>query len=129
MIDWFAWVQVGLALAAGLACVAFGLLGRKPNDYVLGAAVLVELLLFAQLVVAILAPGLGNPCLGNPLEFYTYLVSAIILVPVAGFWGLVERTKWSTVIIGVVLLAISIMVYRMLQIWSVPLMGTIGWIE
>ncbi|MCC7127804.1 MAG: hypothetical protein IT192_03170 [Microbacteriaceae bacterium] len=128
MIDWFAWVQVGLALAAGLVSVAAGLLGRKPNDYVLGAAVFVELLLIAQLVIAIIAPGFGNACLGNPLEFYTYLVSAIILVPVAGFWGLVERTKWSTVIIGVVLLAVSIMVYRMLQIWSILPTGTIGWI-
>ena len=51
------------------------------------------------------------------LEFYIYLVSAIILPPVAVLWALVERTRWSTVVLGVVSLAIAVMVYRMNAIW------------
>jgi len=47
------------------------------------------------------------------------LVSAIILVPLAGFWALVERNRWSTVILGVACLAVAVMVYRMYQIWAV----------
>lgn len=119
MIDWFSWLQIGVAVLAGLVALIVGLAGRKPDDFSLGAVLLLEVLLVAQLVVAILAPAFGNAPTGNPLEFYTYLVSAILLLPLAGFWALVERTKWSTVILGVAALAVAIMLYRMLQIWTV----------
>lgn len=119
MIDWFAWAQIAVAVLAGLFCLAVGFAGRKPDDISMGAVLLVELLLIAQLVVAVVAPGVGNSPTGNPLEFYTYLVSAILLVPLAGFWALIERTRWSTVILGVAALAVAIMLYRMLQIWTV----------
>lgn len=121
MIDWFAWLQIGIAVLAGLFAVIVGLAGRKPDDLSLGAVLLLEVLLVAQLAVAILAPVFGNAPTGNPLEFYTYLVSAILLLPLAGFWALVERTKWSTVVLGVAALAVAVMLYRMLQIWTVQL--------
>jgi len=119
MIEWFTWLQVTVALIAGLACVVLGLAGKRPNDITLGAAALVELLLIVQLVVAIIAPGVGNPPTGNLAEFYIYLISAIILVPAAVFWALIERNRWSTVVLGVACLAIAVMVYRMYQIWAV----------
>ncbi|MBK4347543.1 hypothetical protein [Lacisediminihabitans changchengi] len=119
MIEWFTWLQVGVAVVAGLLCVVLGFAGKRPNDITLGAAVLVELLLIAQLVVAIIAPEVGNPPTGNLAEFYVYLISAIILVPAAIFWALIERNRWSTVVLGVACLAIAVMVYRMFQIWSV----------
>jgi len=119
MIEWFTWLQVVVALLAGLACVVLGLAGKRPNDITLGAAVLVELLLIVQLVVAIVAPSVGNPPTGSLPEFYIYLISAIILVPAAVFWALIERNRWSTVVLGVACLAIAVMVYRMFQIWTV----------
>lgn len=121
MVEWFAWVQIITALAAGLLCLVLGAAGRKPDDFSLGSVLLVEVLLVAQLVVAVIAPVFGNGPSGNPLEFYTYLVSALILLPLAGFWGLIERTRWSTVILGVGCLAAAVMVYRMLQIWTIQL--------
>jgi hypothetical protein len=33
------------------------------------------------------------------------------------FWALIDRTKWSTVILGVACLAIAVMVFRMNEIW------------
>jgi hypothetical protein len=113
--------QVIVACAAGLVCVVLGLAGRKPNDITLGALVLVELLLVAQLVIALIAPGLGNHPTGNIAEFYVYLVSALLIPPLAIFWGLIERTRWSTVVLGVAAFAIAVMVFRMEQIWSVQL--------
>ncbi len=120
MIQWFSWLQIAVAVFAGVSCLVLGLLGRKPSDLVLGALALVEVLLLAQLVVAIVAPFVGNPPLGYPLEFYTYLISAILLPPVAGFWALVERTRSSTVIVGVICLAVAVMVFRMNVIWLMP---------
>jgi hypothetical membrane protein len=119
MIEWFTWLQLGVAVLAGLLCIVLGLAGRKPSDLTLGATALVELLLIGQLVVAIVAPFTGNTATGSLLEFYTYLVSAI-LVPVAGVvWALIERSRWSTVIVGAACLAVAVMLYRMWQIWTV----------
>ena len=121
MIAWFAYLQIAIAVLAGTFCLVVGFMGRKPDDYGLGATLLVEVLLVIQFVVALLAPAFGNHPTGNVLEFYTYLVSAMLLPPIAGFWGLIERDRWSTVILGVVGLSVAIMLYRMLQIWTVQL--------
>ena len=119
MIEWFAWVQVGVAVVAGLLCVVLGLAGRVPNDLVLGALALVELLLIVQVVVAIIAPTVGNPPTGSLLEFWVYLVSAVLLPPAAALWALLDRGRWATVVCGVAALAVAVMVFRMLQIWTV----------
>lgn len=118
MIEWFTWLQIAVAVGAGLLCLALGAAKQSPNDYSLGSLVVVEVLLLAQLVVAIIAPAMSNPPSGSPLEFYTYLISAIILLPVAAIWGLVERTRWSTMILGVAALAAAVMIYRMYFIWA-----------
>lgn len=119
MIEWFQWLQVAVAVGAGLLCVVAGLAGRAPNDLTIGATLLVELLIVIQLVVALLAPAFGSLPTGDGLEFWVYLVSAV-LVPAAGvLWALVERSRWSTVVLGVACLAIAVMVYRMGQIWFV----------
>ena len=121
MISAYTITQVLVACAAGLLCVVLGLAGRKPNDITLGSLVLVELLLIAQLVIALIAPGLGNHATGSVPEFYVYLISALLIPPLAIFWGLIERTRWSTVVLGVAAFAIAVMVFRMEQIWSVQL--------
>lgn len=121
MIYAYTIAQVIVACTAGLLCVVLGLAGRKPNDVTLGALVLVELLLIAQLVIALVAPGLGNHASGSVPEFYVYLISALLIPPLAVFWGLIERTRWSTVVLGVAAFAIAVMVFRMEQIWSVQL--------
>ena len=121
MIEWFTTVQVAVAVLAGVLCLVLGFAKRTPDDITLGATALVELLLVVQLVVAIVAPAVGNPPSGDLLEFYTYLVSALLLPLAGGFWALVERSRWSTVVLGVVCLAIAVMVYRMNVIWFVQL--------
>ena len=117
MIAWFAFAQIAIAVLGGILCLVLGFAGRKPNDYSLGSAALVELLLVVQLVVAIDAPGVGNPSTGNVLEFYTYQVAALVIVPLAVFWALVQRDRWSTVVVGVADLALAVMLFRMCEIW------------
>ena len=118
MIAAFTIAQVVVACDAGLLFVAIGLAGRRPNDVTLGALVLVEVLLLAQLAVALIAPALGNHPIGSVPLFYVYLISALLIPPLAVFWALVERTRWSTVVLGVAAFAIAVMVVRMAQIWA-----------
>lgn len=119
MIEWFTWVQIGVAVVAGLLCVVLGLARRPPADLTIGATLLVEVLLIAQLIVAIAAPAFGNSPTGSLLEFYLYLISALILPPLAVLWALIERNRWSTVVLGVSSLAIAVMLFRMNEIWFV----------
>ena len=121
MILGFTMVLVGTAVLVGMLCVVLGLAGRKPADLTLLALVVVEVLLLAQIVIAIVAPAVGNPPTGNPAEFWVYLVTAAIIPPLAVIWALVERTRWSTVVLGVAALAVAVMSYRMYQIWTVQL--------
>jgi hypothetical protein len=119
VIEWFTIVQVAVAVAAGLLCLILGLLNRRPSDVSVGATAIVELLLIVQLAVAIVSPLIGNDPSGSLPEYYIYLISALLLPLAAGFWALIERTRWSTVILGVACLSIAVMVYRMHQIWFV----------
>lgn len=121
MILWFTVVQIAVAVAAGLFCLVAGLMGRRPSDYTVGALALVEALLVAQVVVAIIAPLAGNPPTGDLLEYWVYLVSALLLPVGAVLWALMERSRWSTVILGVAAVAIAIMLWRMQVIWSVQI--------
>ncbi|CAH0186124.1 MULTISPECIES: hypothetical protein [unclassified Microbacterium] len=119
MILWFTNVQIVVAVAAGLFAVIAGLMGRRPSDYTVGALALVEVLLIVQVVMAIIAPFAGNLPSGDLLEFWVYLVSAVLL-PIGGvIWALLERSRWSTVILGVIAFAIAIMLWRMEVIWTV----------
>lgn len=119
MIEWFSYVQIGVAVLAGLLCVILGLAGRVPNDLVVGATAVVEVLLLAQIVVALVAPAVGNSPTGSGLEFWIYLVSAALVPPAAVVWALIDRSRWSTVVLGVACLAVAVMVYRMTAIWFV----------
>ena len=121
MIEWFEYLQIGVAVVAGVLCLVLGFAGRTPNDYTLGVTLLVEILLIAQIVIALVAPAAGNLPTGSGLEFWVYLGSAALIPPAAIFWALVERNRWSTAILGVACLAVAVMLYRMGQIWFIQI--------
>lgn len=121
MIDVFTIILVGTATLVGVLCVVLGLIGRKPADLTILGLVLVEVLLLAQVVIALIAPAVGNPPTGNLGEFWVYLVTACLMPPAAIVWALTDRTRWSTVVLGVGALAVAVMAYRMNQIWNVQL--------
>jgi hypothetical protein len=119
VIAGFTVAQIAVAVVAGVLCLVVGAIGRKPSDLTVIPTALVEVLLVVQLVIAVVAPAVGNPPTGNLIEFYAYLLSGLVIPPLAIFWALVERTRWSTIILGASCLAIAIMVYRMDVIWNV----------
>ncbi len=117
MIAWFAVAQIVLALLAAIVCLWQFARGRGPNDYSLGATLLVGVLLVAQIVTAIVAPIAGNAPRGDALEFWMYLITATLLPFGAGFWALVDRKRSANLVLTVVNLSVAVMLYRMLVIW------------
>ena len=84
-----------------------------------GAAIAM-LSLIVQTVASIVAPILGAGPTGDLLEYWTYLITALMIPPAAVLWALVDKKgEWSTLVVGVGLLAVAVMVYRMHQIWFV----------
>jgi len=114
----------GFALAVGLAALvvavwAFVLaaLNRDPGRPVLVAFGVVEVLLVAQLVIGVvqLIEG-GRP--GNIATYLAYLIGALVIIPVGALWALAERSRSSTVILGIAGIAIAVMVLRLHEIWG-----------
>lgn len=118
MILWYAVAVMAVAGLSAVLCLGGALRKQAPNDYTMGATLLVALLLLAQIVISIVAPFTGNHAVGDPLEFWMYLVVVFLLAPAAGFWALVDRTRWANLVLAVVHLAVVVMVYRMLVIWG-----------
>lgn len=120
MIEWFAWFQVGFAALIGLVSFGFAVRKATPNDYTLLGTVAIGVLLVAQIVVSIVAPFVGNEPTGDSLEFWMYLITAVMMIPAAVVWALVERSVISNVILGVVGVSVAVMVARMNEIWFSP---------
>lgn len=118
MIFWFTITQIVVAICAGALCVITFARKRAPGDWALGATLLSGLLLIAQIVVAIVQPFVGNEPVGDPLEFWMYLVFATLLPFGAGIWALIDRRRSANLVLLVVALSVAVMVYRMAVIWG-----------
>ena len=118
MLDFFYQLQLWLALLAGSFAILLGLIGRLPSLWSLVPQVVVELLLVAQLAIAVFQVVNGNQAATDTAEFFAYLITAVIIPIGAVLWALLERSKWSTVVLGVSALAIAVMLVRMHQIWT-----------
>ena len=117
MIEWLTWVHIVVALAVGVIAIGMCVAKRGPNDLTVLGTVLVEVLVLVQVVIAIVAPLAGNPVVGNGLELWMYLIAALLIPPAAIGWALVERTRWSNLILATAVLGIAVMVFRMHTIW------------
>lgn len=118
MILWFAVVTMIVAGLGGMIALVAGLFKQGPNDYTLGASLLVSVFLLVQIIISIFAPLAGNPPSGDPLEFWMYLITAFLMPPIAVFWALVDRTKWANIVLAVVAFSVLVMDWRMLVVWG-----------
>jgi len=117
------WLMLAQASALGVigAAVAIVGLARKPfNDWVFAGAAITMLSLVVQTVASIIAPLAAAGPTGDLLEYWTYLITALMIPPASVLWALVDKKgEWSTLVVGVGILACAVMVYRMHQIWFV----------
>ena len=117
MVEPFFIIQAWGALAIGLVLLGFGAAKRKPSLISLGAIGFVELGLVVQLISSIVLVASGARAKGDTIEFFAYILVALIVPLGAAFWALIERTRWSTFVLAVGSLTVAIMLVRMHQIW------------
>lgn len=117
MIDWYFQLSEYVAVIGGTLALLLGLFGRVPSLVSLGPLVLTILGLVAQAFITIGVLVSGGTSKGDVVEFYGYLLTALLVGVGAGFWALAERNKFSTMIMGAANLTIAVMLLRMWQIW------------
>lgn len=117
MIEWVYQAAEFIAVGGGILALFLGLIGRLPSLVSLVPLVVTALGLIVQAFVAIGVLLGGGTSKGDPIEWFGYLLTALLVAVAAGFWSLAERTKFSTMILGAANLTVAIMLLRMWQIW------------
>jgi len=118
VFEWAYQIQVFYALFAGLFVVGLGIFRRPPSWLSVGVIAVVEGLLLVQLAVTIALVSTGLGAKGDTVEFFGYILTALIVPPAAVGWAVIERTRWSTLVIGISGLTVAVMLVRMWQIWT-----------
>jgi hypothetical protein len=118
MIEWFFLAQSWFALGAGLLLVLMGLVGRIPSGFSISLVAISELALGIQLSLSVVLVFMGQQAKVDTWEFFGYLLVALMIPAGGAIWALLERGKWSTVVMGAALLTLSVMLVRMYQIWT-----------
>ena len=118
MLEWWYQAQLWYGIVAGLLVVGLGLIGRRPSGFSLALIAGSEFGLLMQLVASITLVILGQSAVLDTWEFFGYLLVALFVPIAATVWALVDRSRWSTVVLGAGMLTVVVMLVRMLQIWS-----------
>lgn len=118
MIPWLYSGQLFIATAGGIICLLLGLARRKPSGLSIGVLAVIQIALVVQLIASIALVISGERAKLDSAEFFAYLIVALMIPLAAAFWALIERTRWSTVIMGVAALTVAVMLVRMSQIWT-----------
>lgn len=123
MIEVLAAVLTYLALALAVWSAVLAV-ANKPIDlrkwhglwlYLL--LIVLELGLLAQLVVGIVRLA-GDDRQIETATFVGYLITMVLIPPLAGFWALIERSRWGPVVMVVACLTIPVLVLRLGQVWE-----------
>ena len=117
MISLLYQIELWICLAASALPLVLAAMNRKPSLVSIGALAVVEVVLLVQLVASIVIVIGGASAKGDTVEFFGYLITALLVPLATGFWALLERTRWSTLILGIGGLTVAVMLVRMSQIW------------
>ena len=118
MLEWWYQAQLWFGVVAGLLLVMMGLIGRKPSGFSLALIAGSEFGLLMQLIASITLVILGERAKLDTWEFFGYLIVALMVPVAAAIWALIDRNRWSTVVMGAGVLTVTVMLVRMQQIWS-----------
>jgi len=118
MLEWWYQAQLWFGVVAGLLLVVMGLFGRKPSGLSLALVAGSEFGLLMQLIASITLVILGERAKLDTWEFFGYLIVALMVPVAAAIWALIDRNRWSTVVMGAGVLTVVVMLVRMQQIWS-----------
>jgi len=100
-----------------LVCWTMTAVRDHPADSSIISLAAIELYLLAYGVYAGIRQFAGASVTGEAWEFWGYIVTALLL-PVGVFiWAMIDKTRWSNLVMSFVGLVVFVMVYRLEEIW------------
>ena len=118
MIEFYYITLVWYSVGVGLVLLAAGLIGKAPGSISIMATAGIEAGLLIQLLISTILVVLGERAATDTIEFFGYLIVALVVPLAAGFWALQERSKYSMMVLGAAGLTVAVMLYRMWQLWT-----------
>ncbi len=123
MIDVLATVLTYVALAAAVWAAVLVVV-NKPIQlrewhglWLYGLVALLEVGLLGQLVAGIVRMATDDRHVDG-LAFVGYLIATLIILPLAGFWALAERSRWGPAVLVAGCLTIPVLIIRLDQLWN-----------
>lgn len=117
MIGVLATALIIAALVVAAWCVGMVILNKPVNDPTLGLLALLELALLVQAVIGIVNL-IDTDRDVSGATFVGYLIATLVILPIATFWSLAERTRWGTAVVIVGCLVIPVLITRLNQVWD-----------
>ncbi|WP_029090177.1 hypothetical protein [Brevibacterium album] len=115
MIPLLTQALVGYSLVLTIVTLVLALRNRAAGRWTLIGTAAMLLLLLAQAVVSIVLWGQSPDTDG--VLFFGYLLTAIVVVPLAGGWAYAELSRWGPAVLAVAGVTVAVMIVRMDQIW------------
>lgn len=113
---WF-WACLVLGSVSAVVCLVQFFRGKAPDDLTQGSVLVLEAFLLVYLVGSIIMQLTTDGPFGEAVEYYGYLLTAMLIPAGTFIWSLTERTRWSTLMLAVTGPILIVMVQRMNILW------------
>lgn len=113
---WF-WLTLLLGGISFLICLVQFFKAEAPNDYSQGSVIVLQGWLLIYLLGSILMQLLTDGPSGDWLEYYGYLLTAMVIPAGTLTWSFTEKTRWATLVLALAGPVLIVMVHRMNMLW------------
>lgn len=107
--------------ALALALTGWAVVAAVRDQPVKGVQIPAMVAVEAALVVQAVAMGVvqaGGHHVPDAVLLWGYLVTSLLLLPLAFGWAFVERTRWSSVVLAVAAVVVVVLQVRIWQLWQ-----------
>lgn len=114
ILDGWFWTGTAICALSLIICVAMTVIRTFPDDASILSLAAVELFLVVYGIAAAIRTTAGSETFSGPVwEFWGYVATALIIAPIAFFWAVTDKTRWSNLVMGAVGPTVFVMLHRM----------------
>jgi hypothetical protein len=122
VIDVYAYVLIGVALALAVWTGIWAGLRRPVNAGQMIGALLLEAALAVQSGIALVRMILGQR-LAEPVTFVAYSIGILAPLALGIFLARAERTRWGSLAMCFTAIVVAVMTLRLQQLWRMEVSG------
>lgn len=119
MVEFWFWFQLWTYVAVGVISLIMTIFSKVLHSITLVAQMAVVAGLSLQSLLSTFLAILGQRAATSTLEFFGYLIVALMVSVGAIIWGLLDRkNRWSNAVMSLSAFTVAVMVIRMQQLWT-----------